>query len=115
MNMRLPLFLSAAIATLLALGLADCNAEDAANYPSQTIKIIVPFPAGGTADIEAQSAKMAEGTAIVQFVGPAIGPTENPTSALHFVKEHQQADSSEPKIGHRATAHLPQCKAANGG
>jgi tripartite-type tricarboxylate transporter receptor subunit TctC len=51
MKMRMPSLLSAAITTLLALGLADCNAEDAANYPSQTIKIIVPFPAGGTADI----------------------------------------------------------------
>jgi tripartite-type tricarboxylate transporter receptor subunit TctC len=51
MNTRMPLFLSAAITTFLALGLADCNADDAANYPSQTIKIIVPFPAGGTADI----------------------------------------------------------------
>jgi tripartite-type tricarboxylate transporter receptor subunit TctC len=50
MNTRMPLFLSAAIIALLALG-PDCNAEDAANYPSQTIKIIVPFPAGGTADI----------------------------------------------------------------
>jgi len=49
MNMRMPLLLSAAIT--MALGVADCSADDAANYPSQTIKIIVPFPAGGTADI----------------------------------------------------------------
>jgi tripartite-type tricarboxylate transporter receptor subunit TctC len=38
-------------AGLLALLCATSGrADDAANYPSQTIKIIVPFPAGGTAD-----------------------------------------------------------------
>ncbi|MBV9457227.1 MAG: tripartite tricarboxylate transporter substrate binding protein [Bradyrhizobium sp.] len=37
-----------AIALLAALNAA--RAEDAAKYPSQNIKIIVPFPAGGTAD-----------------------------------------------------------------
>jgi tripartite-type tricarboxylate transporter receptor subunit TctC len=42
---------SFAIAALLSLFCAsDCRAEDAANYPTQNIKIIVPFPAGGTAD-----------------------------------------------------------------
>src|SRR5215471_17863376 len=35
---------------LAAFHAADGRAEDAANYPSQNIKIIVPFPAGGTAD-----------------------------------------------------------------
>jgi tripartite-type tricarboxylate transporter receptor subunit TctC len=38
----------AAIALLAALGAV--RADDAANYPAQNIKIIVPFPAGGTAD-----------------------------------------------------------------
>ena len=38
----------AAIAMLAALGAA--RADDASSYPSQNIKIIVPFPAGGTAD-----------------------------------------------------------------
>ena len=37
-----------AMVALLAAG--NGRAEDAANYPSQNIKIIVPFPAGGTAD-----------------------------------------------------------------
>src|SRR5581483_7532807 len=35
---------------LLTVGAVDCRADDASNYPSQNIKIIVPFPAGGTAD-----------------------------------------------------------------
>ncbi|MEA2942232.1 MAG: hypothetical protein QOD09_2761 [Bradyrhizobium sp.] len=40
-----------AVATLLALlYVTSGRADDAANYPSQNIKIIVPFPAGGTAD-----------------------------------------------------------------
>ena len=38
----------AAIALLAVLNTA--RADDAANYPAQNIKIIVPFPAGGTAD-----------------------------------------------------------------
>jgi len=38
----------AALALLAVLNAA--RAEDAANYPAQNIKIIVPFPAGGTAD-----------------------------------------------------------------
>jgi tripartite-type tricarboxylate transporter receptor subunit TctC len=38
-----------ATVTLLA-AINAARAEDAANYPSQNIKIIVPFPAGGTAD-----------------------------------------------------------------
>src|SRR5215469_17903788 len=40
----------ATIAMLAVLNAADSRAEDAANYPAQNIKIIVPFPAGGTAD-----------------------------------------------------------------
>ncbi len=40
-----------AVTTLLAmLPVTSGRADDAANYPSQNIKIIVPFPAGGTAD-----------------------------------------------------------------
>jgi tripartite-type tricarboxylate transporter receptor subunit TctC len=40
-----------ALAVLLALAcVTGSRAEDAANYPSQQIRIVVPFPAGGTAD-----------------------------------------------------------------
>jgi tripartite-type tricarboxylate transporter receptor subunit TctC len=40
-----------AVTTLLALlYVTSGRADDAASYPSQNIKIIVPFPAGGTAD-----------------------------------------------------------------
>ena len=39
-----------AAAAFLALGAADCRAGDASTYPAQTIRIVVPFPAGGTAD-----------------------------------------------------------------
>jgi tripartite-type tricarboxylate transporter receptor subunit TctC len=44
------IWFSASAALLLLLYAAPGRAEDAANYPSQNIKIIVPFPAGGTAD-----------------------------------------------------------------
>ena len=47
MNVRV-IALSAAVT--FSLHVTDCRADDATNYPSQTIKIIVPFPAGGTAD-----------------------------------------------------------------
>ena len=41
-----------ALAVLLALAcVTGSRAEDAANYPSQQIRIVVPFPAGGTADM----------------------------------------------------------------
>jgi tripartite-type tricarboxylate transporter receptor subunit TctC len=41
---------SAALALFVLLYATNGRADDAANYPSQNIKIIVPFPAGGTAD-----------------------------------------------------------------
>ena len=46
-SMRVPFV---TLALLAVLGATNCRAEDAVNYPSQTIKIVVPFPAGGTAD-----------------------------------------------------------------
>ncbi len=39
-----------AIVLLAALQASNSRADDAASYPTQTIKIVVPFPAGGTAD-----------------------------------------------------------------
>jgi tripartite-type tricarboxylate transporter receptor subunit TctC len=37
-------------AFLVAFHAVCCRADDVSNYPSQNIKIVVPFPAGGTAD-----------------------------------------------------------------
>ncbi|MEA2894653.1 MAG: hypothetical protein QOJ84_268, partial [Bradyrhizobium sp.] len=44
------LALSAVTTLFVLLSVTSGRADDAANYPSQNIKIIVPFPAGGTAD-----------------------------------------------------------------
>jgi tripartite-type tricarboxylate transporter receptor subunit TctC len=49
MNAR-NIILTGAIALLMTFGATICRAGDAATYPAQTVKIIVPFPAGGTAD-----------------------------------------------------------------
>jgi tripartite-type tricarboxylate transporter receptor subunit TctC len=43
--------LSSLACALALLPATACRADDAANYPTQNIRIIVPFPAGGTADI----------------------------------------------------------------
>jgi tripartite-type tricarboxylate transporter receptor subunit TctC len=48
--MNTPSIAFSAAALLALLCTADCRADEAASYPSQNIKIIVPFPAGGTAD-----------------------------------------------------------------
>jgi tripartite-type tricarboxylate transporter receptor subunit TctC len=47
--MRNRVFIVAALA-LAAFAPVTAQAEDAASYPSRQIKVIVPFPAGGTAD-----------------------------------------------------------------
>ena len=49
MNVRHTAF-SAVTTLLVLLCVASGRADDAANYPSQNINIIVPLPAGGTAD-----------------------------------------------------------------
>ena len=48
--MRNSVFTFTALALLAALAPVTTRAEDAASYPSRQIKVIVPFPAGGTAD-----------------------------------------------------------------
>ena len=42
-----------ALVTSLAIGLT-ANAQTAANYPNKPLKIVVPFPAGGTSDVLAR-------------------------------------------------------------
>ena len=41
---------AAMLAGIGALAAASLGAAHAQNYPDHTVKIIVPFPAGGTAD-----------------------------------------------------------------
>jgi tripartite-type tricarboxylate transporter receptor subunit TctC len=43
--------LSAIASALALLAATACRADEAPSYPTQNIRIIVPFPAGGTADI----------------------------------------------------------------
>lgn len=51
MNRRVLFHLLGSVALSMPLLFSPALAADDAVYPSQTIKIIVPFPAGGTADI----------------------------------------------------------------
>jgi len=39
------------IAISTVLGIAHAQQQDASAYPDHTVRIVVPFPAGGTADI----------------------------------------------------------------
>src|SRR5437773_754324 len=50
--MKMTRFLSAAVAAMLAFALPNAQAAD--TYPSKPIKLIVPFPAGGTTDVLAR-------------------------------------------------------------
>ena len=52
MNSR-PIALIAALA-FAVLAVANAHAQPAAAYPEKTIRIIVPFPAGGATDIIAR-------------------------------------------------------------
>src|SRR6267142_6725086 len=50
------------LAILAVLSVPPASAQDAQNFPSRTIRIIVPFPAGGPTDINARiiAQKMSE-------------------------------------------------------
>ena len=66
----------AAVACLLALGLAPAAAqEDDKSYPSRAIHIVVPFPAGGPADLLSRviAQKMSENFAVPVVVDNRAG------------------------------------------
>src|SRR4029453_7962477 len=69
-----PSLIGAMLTAATLLGLA--SAADAQDYPTRTVKIIVPFPAGGTADAmprligEGLSRKRGQPVAIENRSGP---------------------------------------------
>src|SRR5438046_113904 len=54
MNYRLMAVVAALVSCVVPLFGADANAQTAGSYPEKTIRIIVPFPAGGATDIIAR-------------------------------------------------------------
>src|SRR5438876_1118332 len=54
MNYRLMAVVAALVSCVVPLFGADANAQSAGSYPEKTIRIIVPFPAGGATDIIAR-------------------------------------------------------------
>ncbi len=78
-HLKLSIFKSFVCASALTLGFAAnfAHAQTAASFPNKTIKIVVPFGAGGIADLTARTvgAKMAEilGQAVVIENKPGAG------------------------------------------
>jgi tripartite-type tricarboxylate transporter receptor subunit TctC len=78
-----------AISVLLLVGgaLAEAKAEDAAVYPSRTVRLIVPFPAGGPADIVARLLAQKMGEEWKQTVIVENKPGANTVLAAQLVAQ----------------------------
>ena len=79
--------LSFMLAAFVLASSALCGAASAEDYPDRAVKIIVPFPAGGTAD------------AVPRIVGDWLsrkwGQPVVVENCAHFVPEEQPAKTAE--------------------
>src|SRR5262249_58548052 len=85
--------MAAVLGAAVALVSADAQAQTAASYPEKTVRIIVPFPAGGATDILARLVAERLGgafgrPAVVENVSGAAGATRPPPGAQATARRH---------------------------